>query len=70
MILSNLNYAKAMKDHTEFNVIGLIRQANPELGTSDPAAFLIFLLVVTSRLRKEEIDLLEWLSFRFKDNSR
>ena len=30
---------QSMKYHSEFDVIGLIRQANKELGTSDPAAF-------------------------------
>jgi len=29
---------------------------------------MIFLLAVTSGLRRKEIDLLEWPSFRFKDN--
>ncbi len=29
---------------------------------------MIFLLAVTARLRRKEIDLLEWPSFRFKDN--
>jgi len=53
---------------SEFDVIGLIRQAKSELGTSDPAAYMIFLLAVTAGLRRKEIDLLEWPSFRFKDN--
>jgi integrase len=58
-----------MKYRSEFDVIGLIRQANRELGTSDPAAYMIFLLAVTAGLRRKEIDLLEWPSFQFKDNA-
>ena len=30
---------------------------------------MIFLLAVTAGLRRKEIDLLEWPSFRFKDNA-
>jgi len=60
---------QSMKYRSEFDVIGLIRQANKELGTSDPAPYMIFLLAVTAGLRRKEIDLLEWPSFRFKDNA-
>jgi hypothetical protein len=49
-----------MKYRSDFNVIGLIRQANKELAGSDPAAYMIFLLAVTAGLRRKEIDLLEW----------
>ena len=59
---------QSMKYRSEFDVIGLIRQAKSELGTSEPAAYVIFLLAVTAGLRRKEIDLLEWPSFRFKDN--
>jgi integrase len=59
---------QSMKYRSEFDVIGLIRQANRELGTSDPAAYMIFLLAVTAGLRRKEIDRLEWPAFRFKDN--
>jgi integrase len=54
---------------SDFNVIDLIRQANKELRTSNPAAYMIFLLAVTAGLRRKEIDLLEWPSFRFKEKS-
>jgi integrase len=60
---------QSVKYRSEFDVIGLIKQANRELGTSDPAAYMIFLLAVTAGLRRKEIDLLEWPSFRFKENA-
>jgi len=60
---------QSMKYRSEFDVVGLIRQANRELGTSDPSAYMIFLLAATAGLRRKEIDLLEWPSFRFKDNA-
>jgi integrase len=59
---------QSMKYRSEFDVIDLIRQAKSELGSSDPAAYMIFLLAITAGLRRKEIDLLEWPSFRFKDN--
>jgi integrase len=59
---------QSMKYRSDFNVIDLIRQANKELRTSNPAAYMIFLLAVTAGLRRKEIDLLEWPSFRFKEN--
>jgi hypothetical protein len=54
---------------SDFNVIDLIRQANKELRASNPAAYMIFLLAVIAGLRRKEIDLLEWPSFRFKEKS-
>ena len=59
---------QSMKYRSNLNVIKLIRLANKELRPSDPAAYMIFLLAVTSGLRRKEIDLLEWPSFRFKDD--
>jgi hypothetical protein len=57
-----------MKYRSNLNVIKLIKLANKELKPSDPAAYMIFLLAVTSGMRRKETDLVEWPSFRFKDN--
>jgi hypothetical protein len=59
---------QSMKYRSNFNVIKLIKLANKELKFSDTAAYMIFLLGVAAGLRRKEIDLLEWPSFRFKDN--
>jgi integrase len=58
---------QSMKYQSNFNVLNLIKLANKELRPSEPATYMIFLLAVTSGLRRKEIDLLEWSSFRFKD---
>ena len=47
-----------------FNLLGLIKLANKELRPSDTSVYIIFLLAVAAGLRRKEIDLLEWSTFR------
>jgi len=58
---------QSLKYRSTFDVMELIRQARAELAESDPEAFKIFLLAVMVGLRRREIDLLEWQSFRWDD---
>ena len=60
---------QSMKYRSDFNVTKMIKLANKELKSSDPAAYMIFLLGVAAGLRRKEIDLLEWSAFRFKENA-
>jgi integrase len=46
-----------------------LKLANKELRPSDPPVYMIFLLGVAAGLRRKEIDLLEWSSFRFNENA-
>jgi len=42
--------------------------AKEELRDSSPEEYKVFLLAVGACLRKKEIDLLEWSSFRWEEN--
>ena len=59
---------QSMKYRSEIDVVKLIKAAKAELRDSLPEAFKVFLLAVGAGLRKKEIDLLEWSSFRWEEN--
>jgi integrase len=59
---------QSMKYRSEIDVIVLIKAARAELRDSFPEAYKVFLLAVGVGLRKKEIDLLEWKSFRWEEN--
>jgi integrase len=55
---------QSLKYRSTFDVLKLIKNARSELAVSDPEQFKIFILAVMVGLRRHEIDLLEWPSFR------
>jgi integrase len=57
---------QTLKYQSSFDVIELIRKARSELAEPEPELFKIFLLAVMVGLRRREIDLLEWQSFRWE----
>jgi hypothetical protein len=57
-----------MKYRSEIDVAKLIAQARHELEHNDPEAYKAFLLAVGLGLRRKEIDLLEWPSFRWSED--
>jgi integrase len=57
-----------MKYRSEIDVTDLIKAAKAELRDSLPEAYKVFLLAIGAGLRKKEIDLLEWSSFRWGEN--
>jgi len=59
---------QSMKYRSEIDVVALIKAAKAELRDSLPEAYKVFLLAVGAGLRKKEIDLLEWRSFRWEEN--
>jgi len=59
---------QSMKYRSEIDVEKLIAHERPELERNDPEAYKVFLLAVGLGLRRKEIDLLEWSSFRWKEN--
>jgi integrase len=59
---------QSMKYRSEIDVVALIKAAKAELRDSLPEAYKVFLLAVSAGLRKKEIDLLEWASFRWEEN--
>jgi integrase len=59
---------QSMKYRSEIDVVALIKAAKAELRDSLPEAYKVFLLAVGAGLRKKEIDLLEWSSFRWQEN--
>ena len=59
---------QSMKYRSEIDVQELIAQARQELENNDPEAYKVFLLAIGLGLRRKEIDLLEWPSFRWKEN--
>ena len=65
--LSGVEYEprQSLKYHSDFDVMALIGTAASELSGSCPELFKIFLLGVMVGLRRKEIDLLEWPSFRW-----
>jgi integrase len=59
---------QSMKYRSEINLAKLIGAATAELREPFPEAYKVFLLAVGVGLRKKEIDLLEWPSFRWEHN--
>jgi integrase len=59
---------QSMKYRSEIDVVALIKAAKAELRDSLPEVYKVFLLAVGAGLRKKEIDLLEWSSFRWQEN--
>jgi integrase len=57
---------QSLKYRSSFDALELIKQARSELAESEPELFKIFLLAVMVGLRRHEIDLLEWQSFRWE----
>src|SRR5258707_548066 len=55
---------QSLKYRSNFDVLELIKEARSDLAESDPELFKIFLLAVMVGLRRKEIDLLEWPSFK------
>jgi integrase len=60
---------QSMKYRSEIDVEALIKAANKELRVAAPEAYKIFVLAVAVGLRRKEIDLLEWSSFRWEENA-
>ncbi len=58
-----------MKYRSEIDLAKLIKAAKKELRDSSPEEYKVFLLAVGAGLRKKEIDLLEWPSFRWEENA-
>jgi integrase len=56
---------QSLKYRSNIDVQKLITAAKGELSESEPECFKIFLLAVMVGLRRREIDLLEWSSFRW-----
>ena len=59
---------QSMKYRSEIDVTDLIKAAKSELRDSLPEAYKVFLLAIGAGMRKKEIDLLEWSSFRWDEN--
>jgi hypothetical protein len=57
------------KYRSTFDVQTLIGSARDELAINDPEAFKVFLLGTMVGLRRREIDLLEWSSFRWDEGT-
>jgi hypothetical protein len=57
-----------MKYRSEIDLVKLINTAKAKLRDSSPEEYKVFLLAVGAGLRKKEIDLLEWSSFRWDEN--
>ena len=60
---------QSMKYRSRIDLRALIEAADEDLKASDPACHAIFLLAVAAGLRRKEIDLLEWSSFRWEENA-
>ena len=59
---------QSMKYRSGIDVEKLIAHARQELEDNDPEAYKVFLLAIGLGLRRKEIDLLEWPSFRWSEN--
>lgn len=59
---------RRMKYRSRIDLRKLIEAANEDLKPAHPQCYAIFLLAVAAGLRRKEIDLLEWLSFRWDEN--
>lgn len=58
---------QSCKYRSSFSITDLIQAARDELASSDVEAFKVFLLGAFVGLRRKEIDLLEWSSFRWDE---
>jgi hypothetical protein len=58
-----------MKYRSAIDIGPLIKAANKELRATAPQGYKVFLLAVAVGLRRKEIDLLEWSSFRWEENA-
>lgn len=58
---------QTMKYQSKIDVVDLMRAAEKDLLEASPESYEIFLLAVAVGLRRKEIDLLEWSSFRWND---
>jgi integrase len=59
---------QSMKYRSRLDVGKLIEAANETLKPLNPECYAIFLLAAAAGLRRKEIDLLEWASFRWEEN--
>jgi integrase len=59
---------QSMKYRSRLDVGKIIEAANESLKPHNPECYAIFLLAVGAGLRRKEIDLLEWTSFRWEEN--
>jgi hypothetical protein len=59
---------QSMKYRSHLDIAKLIEAANETLKPLNPECYVIFLLAVAAGLRRKEIDLLEWTSFRWEEN--
>jgi integrase len=59
---------QSMKYRSRLDIGKIIEAADESLRSSDPECYAIFLLAVAAGLRRKEIDLLEWTSFRWEEN--
>jgi integrase len=59
---------QSIKYRSEIDLVKLIKTAKAKLRDSSPEEYKVFLLAVGAGLRKKEIDLLEWSSFRWDEN--
>jgi integrase len=57
---------QSLKYHSGFDAMALIGTARDALSEKEPELFKIFVLAVMVGLRRREIDLLEWPSFRWE----
>jgi integrase len=57
---------QSVKYRSNFDAVKLIRKAKEELQPAEPEQFKVFLLALTAGLRRKEIDLLEWDSFKWE----
>ncbi len=62
-----LEARQSMKYGSEIDLVKLIKTAKAKFRDSSPEAYKVFLLAVGAGLRKKEIDLLEWSSFRWDE---
>ena len=60
---------QSTKYYSMINIEKLIGDARKELAKKDPQGFKIFLLALCAGLRRHEIDLLEWNSFNWENQS-
>jgi integrase len=60
---------QSMKYRSTIDIEALIKAANKELRATAPEGYKVFLLAVAVGLRRKEIDLLEWSSFRWEENA-
>jgi integrase len=59
---------QSMKYRSRIDLGALIAAANEQLTLANPDVYAIFLLAVAAGLRRKEIDLPEWSSFRWEEN--